>query len=97
MFTYIYLYVACVCRGGGTAGPGGVIPALDEEGSGTFENSNGSAGGGAGAAGAGAAKRGRGAAGRGGCSLAHASRCLHNVLYLCSTRAQVRKKGKSSG
>lgn len=29
----------------------------------------------------------------GGCSLAHASRCLHNVLYLCAARAQVREAG----
>lgn len=44
-----------------------------------------------GSVGAGGGRLGRGKRARsGGCSLAHASRCLHNVLYLCASRAQVR-------
>lgn len=82
----MYRACVCLCRGDGAAGPGGVIPALDDESSGTLESSNGSAGGSTAAG----AKRGRSSTGRG-CSLAHASRCLHNVLYLCSARAQVRE------
>lgn len=107
MFTFRLHAFACVCvcfvfcvyhscRGDGAAGPGGAIPALDEDGGGpAVENSNGStARAEAGAASAAAAgKRARSAVG-GGCSLAHASRCLHNVLYLCAARAQVREEPK---
>lgn len=60
-------------------------------------SSSGGAGGGAGAAAGGRegdpggvgsrGRRERGA--REGCSLAHASRCLHNVMYLCAAQAQV--------
>ncbi|CAN0208885.1 unnamed protein product, partial [Ectocarpus sp. 12 AP-2014] len=49
-----------------------------------------------------ASKRGRSTAGGGGgggrgCSLAHASRCLHNVLYLCAARKQGVKKAAAAG
>lgn len=65
------------CRGDGAI-------VLDDDsggsGGGAPESSNGST----------AAATGKGEGGRStGCSLAHASRCLHNVLYLCSSRAQV--------
>lgn len=67
------------CRGDG------VIVLDDDGGGGVSESSNGST---AAAAGKGKEKGGGGTAAWGGCSLAHASRCLHNVLYLCSARAQ---------
>lgn len=85
----LFTFSVRVCRGDGAVGPGGIIPALDEEGGGAFESSNGSAGGPTAAA-----KQGSSAGGRG-CSLAHASRCLHNVLYLCSARAQVRERARA--
>lgn len=77
------------CVGGGSAprfpgvGGGGRGGASSEGGGGVEMNG--------GTKGSGGVKRGRGGAGGGGgCSLAHASRCLHNVLYLCAARAQVR-------
>ncbi|CAM9259354.1 unnamed protein product, partial [Ectocarpus sp. 12 AP-2014] len=86
----------------------GAIPALDADGGGgggvvASESSNGgsatAAGGGRSAT---AGKRGRSTAGGvgavgGGCSLAHASRCLHNVLYLCAARKQGVKKAAAAG
>ena len=73
-----------------TAGEeGSAIPSLDEEG---VVESNGAVGDGAGAGGGARTGKGRRGTGGGGCSLAHASRCLHNVLYLCAARAQVRRR-----
>lgn len=75
-------------RGCGGSGPGGgAISPLDEEGSVEMNGSAGTATGGTGASATGVRTRGK--RGRGGCSLAHASRCLHNVLYLCAMREQV--------
>lgn len=74
-------------RGYDATGPGGTaIPPLDEDGG---VEMNGSAA--AAAAGGGRARRVRG------CSLAHASRCLHNVLYLCAANAKVRERGGWGG
>ena len=73
---------------GGAGGNAGIVLDDDTGGSGgASESSNGSTA--AAAAAAAAGKSGRRAAAGGGCSLAHASRCLHNVLFLCSARAQV--------
>ncbi len=96
---------------GGATGPDGAI-VLDEDGGGGgggASESNGSTpssgsaaagkkGKGGAAAAAATAASGAGAGpGRGGCSLAHASRCLHNVLYLCSARSQVRGEEEREG
>ncbi|CAB1096646.1 unnamed protein product [Ectocarpus sp. CCAP 1310/34] len=98
-----------VATGGGSGDPArrdrdGAIPALDEDGGGggggASESSNGdSAAAAAGGRSATASKRGRSTAGGGGrgCSLAHASRCLHNVLYLCAARKQGVKKAAAAG
>lgn len=84
--------------GGAPAGSSSAIPQLDGD---DAVEMNGSAGGREGGRkglgnGPGVGKGGRwtavGAAG-GGCSLAHASRCLHNVMYLCAARGQVNRGG----
>lgn len=90
---------------------GSAIPPLDDDGMGTEVNgsSTGFSGGTSGVGGPGASagarrgdavtalggKDGREKGTKGGCSLAHASRCLHNVMYLCAAHAQVRaREGK---